>query len=216
MLRDKISNAGAPLSYSAWNLPPQSPFSEFISNPPVQDGSPGHRVRPSSEDIEAFIAPFRNLPEVERQTHFQMLTSADEAEVNIFLSMLAGESSDSAHTESMIVAIGHGLGEDEGVHSPGSVRHKRSRWTIHPVVPAEGKKRKKRLWRSSGLEHDVDPTTSLLGGGLASTNLEDDIGGRDDARVGSHVLDEDEEEEEEEVPLIRKNNRISRSSDIPM
>jgi hypothetical protein len=44
MLRGKIVNAGAPLSYSSWNLPPQSPFSEFTSNPPVQDGSPGHRV----------------------------------------------------------------------------------------------------------------------------------------------------------------------------
>jgi hypothetical protein len=70
MLRGKISNAGAPLSYSAWNLPPQSPFSEFVSNTPVQDGSPGHRVRPSLEDIEAFIAPFRNLSEEEKQTHF--------------------------------------------------------------------------------------------------------------------------------------------------
>jgi hypothetical protein len=88
MLRGKVSNADAPLSYSALNLPPQSPFSEFISNPPVQDGSPGHRVRPSLGGIEAFIAPFRNLPEAERQTHFQMSISADEAEVNVVLSML--------------------------------------------------------------------------------------------------------------------------------
>jgi hypothetical protein len=106
MMRRKISNVGASLSYSAWNLPPESPFSKFISNPPVQDGSPGHRVRPSSENIEAFIAPFWNLPEVERKTHFQMPTSADEAEVNVVLSMLAGESSDSARIESMTVAIG--------------------------------------------------------------------------------------------------------------
>jgi hypothetical protein len=63
-------------------------------------------VRPSSENIEAFIAPFWNLPEVERKTHFQMPTSADEAEVNVVLSMLAGESSDSARIESMTVAIG--------------------------------------------------------------------------------------------------------------
>jgi hypothetical protein len=42
---------------SAWNLPPQSLFSDFVSNPPVRDGSPCHRVRPSSEDIEALIAP---------------------------------------------------------------------------------------------------------------------------------------------------------------
>ena len=44
MLRGKISNASAPLSYSDWNLPPQSPFSEFVSNPPAQDGNSGHRV----------------------------------------------------------------------------------------------------------------------------------------------------------------------------
>jgi hypothetical protein len=200
ILRGKISNAGAPLSYSAWKLPPQSPFSEFISNPPVQDGSPGHRVRPSSEDIEAFIAPFWNLPKVERQTHFQMPTGADEAKVNVVLSLLAGDLSDSTRTESMTVAIGHGLGEDEGVHSPGNVHHKRSRRTIHPAVPTEGKKRKKTLRWSSGLEQDADPTTSLLSGGPASTNLEDVIGGCDDVRVGGLVLDEDEEEEEERSP----------------
>jgi hypothetical protein len=58
MLRGKVSNASAPSSYSAWNLPPQSLFSDFVSNPHVRDGSLGHRVRPSSEDNEAFIAPF--------------------------------------------------------------------------------------------------------------------------------------------------------------
>jgi hypothetical protein len=47
ILRGRVSNAGAPLSYSAWNLPPHSPFSDFVSNPPAQYGSPGHRVRPS-------------------------------------------------------------------------------------------------------------------------------------------------------------------------
>jgi hypothetical protein len=48
-------------------------------------------VRPSLDDIEAFIAPFRNILEAERQTHFQMPISADEDEVNVVLSMLAGE-----------------------------------------------------------------------------------------------------------------------------
>jgi hypothetical protein len=52
------------------NLHPQNPFSESISNTPVQDGSPSHRVRPSLKDIEAFIAPYRHLPKEERQTHF--------------------------------------------------------------------------------------------------------------------------------------------------
>jgi hypothetical protein len=84
----------------------------------------------------------------------------------------------------------------------------------YPTAP-EGKKRKKRLRWISCLEQDSGPSTSLLGGGSASTTLEDDIRGCDDARVGGCVLDEDEEEEEEEIPLIRKNSRSSRSSDIP-
>jgi hypothetical protein len=57
ILRGRVSNAGAPLAYSAWNLPLNRPFSDLVSNPPARDGSPGHRVRPSPEDIEALIAP---------------------------------------------------------------------------------------------------------------------------------------------------------------
>jgi hypothetical protein len=44
-----------------------------------------------------------------------MPTAADEAGVNAVLSMLAGELSNSARTESVTIATGHGLGEDEGV-----------------------------------------------------------------------------------------------------
>jgi hypothetical protein len=44
ILRGRVSNAGAPLAYSAWNLPPNRLFSEFVSNLASRDGSPGHRV----------------------------------------------------------------------------------------------------------------------------------------------------------------------------
>jgi hypothetical protein len=44
ILRGRVSNAGAPVAYSAWNLPPNRPFSEFVSSPPARDGRPGHRV----------------------------------------------------------------------------------------------------------------------------------------------------------------------------
>jgi hypothetical protein len=44
-----------------------------------------------------------------------MPISVDEAEVNAVLSMLAGESFDSIRTESIDVAIGQNLGEDEEV-----------------------------------------------------------------------------------------------------
>jgi hypothetical protein len=145
MLRGRFANVGAPLYYYAWNLPPQSPFSDFVSNPPIRDGSPGHRVQPSSEDIEALIAPLQNLPEAEKQTHFDMSSSTDDAKMNDVLSLLAGESSDSARTETMAVAIGQDFGEDEEIQKPKGARHKRSHRANHPAAPAEEKKKKRRL-----------------------------------------------------------------------
>jgi hypothetical protein len=59
----------------------------------------------------------------------------------------------------------------------------------HLAVPAEGKKRKKRLWWSSGLELGADSTVSVLGGGSTSANLEDDIENCDGAKIGGRVLD---------------------------
>jgi hypothetical protein len=115
ILRDRVSNAGAPLAYSVWNLTLNSPFSEFVSNPPARDGSPGHRVRPSSEDIEALIAPLQDLPEAEKQTHFEIPSSTDDAEMDPVLSLLAGESSDSTHTKPMAIATGQEFGEDEEI-----------------------------------------------------------------------------------------------------
>jgi hypothetical protein len=145
-----------------------------------------------------------------------MPSSTDEAEMNVVLSMLDGESSDSAHTESMVVVIGQNLGEDEEIQKPEGTCRKRSRRMDHTVAPGEEKKRKKRLWRLSCLEQDAGPSTSLLGDGPVSTTPEDDVRGRDDVRAGGCALDEEEEEEEEEIPLIQKNSRRSRSSDIPM
>jgi hypothetical protein len=44
ILRGKVSNVGAPVAYSAWNLPPSKAFTHFVSNPPVADGGLGLRV----------------------------------------------------------------------------------------------------------------------------------------------------------------------------
>ena len=143
-----------------------------------------------------------------------MQTIADEAEVNVVLNTLAGELSDSARTESMAVAIGQNDGEDEEVQNPEGVRCKCSRQMSYLAAPHKEKKEKERLWWLSSLEQDAGPSTSLLGGGPTSTTLKDNIRGCDDARISSCVLDEDKEEEEEEIPLICKNSRISRSSDI--
>jgi hypothetical protein len=171
-------------------------------------------VRPSLEDIEAFIATYQNLPEEERQTHFQMQTTADEAEIKVILSMLAGESSESTRTELVSAAARHVFGEDEGACIPGGVRRKRLCRTGHPAVSTEGKKRKRRLQRSSGLELRADSIAPVLDGGPASANLEDDIESYGSTRAGGRVSDKDEEDEEEVSPLICKNCRSKNSDDV--
>jgi hypothetical protein len=118
ILRGRVSNVGAPVAYSAWNLPPLRPFSEFVSNPPARDGSLGLRVRPSSKDIEALIAPLWSLPEDEKQTHFEVSANTDDAEIDVVLSLLAGESSDSTHAEPMAITSGQELGEEVGLGNP--------------------------------------------------------------------------------------------------
>jgi hypothetical protein len=50
-----VSNIGAPVAYSAWNLPPSKAFISFVSNPPAGDSGLGLRVRPSPEEVEALV-----------------------------------------------------------------------------------------------------------------------------------------------------------------
>jgi hypothetical protein len=116
-----------------------------VSNPPASDGSLGLRVRPSLEDIEALIAPLWNLPNDEKQTHFEMPASTDDAEIDVVLSMLAGESSDSTHAEPMTITAGQGLGKAVETRKPESARPKRSRQVSHLTAPVEEKKKKRRL-----------------------------------------------------------------------
>jgi hypothetical protein len=66
ILKGKVSNVGAPVAYSAWNLPPPKSFFNFVSNPPAGDSGLGLRVRPSPEDIEALVASLCDLPNDER------------------------------------------------------------------------------------------------------------------------------------------------------
>jgi hypothetical protein len=83
-------------------------------------------------------------------------------------------------------------------------------------VSAEGKKRKRKLRRSSDLELGADSAALDLGGDPASANLEDDIESCGGTRVGGRVSDEEEEDEEEVPPLVRKNRRSKTSNDVPI
>jgi hypothetical protein len=125
ILRGKVSNVRAPIAYSAWNLSPHRSFFNFLSNPPASDSGMGLRVRPSPEDIEALVAPLRDLPNDERQVHFEMSASQDDAEIDVVLNMLAGESSDSAHAEPMVVIVGQELDKTVDTRKPEGTRPKR-------------------------------------------------------------------------------------------
>ena len=85
-------------------------------------------------------------------------------------------------------------------------------------MSAEGKKRKRKLWRSFGLELGADSAAPDLGGDPTSVNLEDDIESYGGTRAGGRVSDEEEEDEDEEEvpPLVRKNRRSKTSNDVPI
>jgi hypothetical protein len=66
ILRGKVSNIGAPIAYSAWNLPPSKAFTSFVSNPPAGDSGLGLRVRSSPEEVSALVASLGEIPDDER------------------------------------------------------------------------------------------------------------------------------------------------------
>jgi hypothetical protein len=158
-LRGKVSNVGAPVAYSAWNLPPPKSFFSFVSNPPTGDSGLGLRVRPSPEDIEVLVASLCDLPNDERQVHFEMPASPDDAEMNDVLDMLAGDSSDSTPAEIMAVVVIPEIDRTMDTRKPEGTRPKRLRQVSHLAAPAEEKKKKKRrLRRLSCLDQDAGPS----------------------------------------------------------
>jgi hypothetical protein len=189
-----------------------------VSNPPAHDGGLGIRVRPSSKDIEAPIAPLWSLPENERQTHFEIPTITDDAEMDAVLSLLARESSDSALAEPMAITDGQELGEVVKARKPEGVRSKCPHRVSRPTAPVEEKRKKRRLRQLSSLDQGAGPSVPVLDEILAETLPKVDAKGCDRAPATAFIFDEGKGEEEE-VPLIRKNSKHYRSSeggsDIP-
>jgi hypothetical protein len=159
ILRGKVSNNGAPVAYSAWNLPPSKSFFDFVSNPPAGDSGLGLRERPSLEEVEVLVASLGDLPNDDKQVHFEMPMSPGDAQISAILDMLAEDSSDSVPVETMAVAT---IPEPEKIvntQKPDGTRPKRLRQASHPTAPAEGKKKKKRrLQRVSCLDQNVGPS----------------------------------------------------------
>jgi hypothetical protein len=147
ILRGKVSNIDAPVAYSAWNLPPSKTFISFVSNPPAGDSGLGLRVRPSPEEVEALIVSLGEIPNDERQVHFEMPINPSDAEISAMLDMLAEDSSDSVPAETLAVAPILEPRKTLDIQRSDSTRPKRLRPASHPASPAEGKKKKKRQLR---------------------------------------------------------------------
>jgi hypothetical protein len=165
ILRGKVSNIGAPVAYSAWNLPSFKSFFDFVSNPPDSDSGLGLRVRSSLEEVEVLVASLGDLPNDDRQVHFEMLMNPGDAEISAMLDMLAGDSSDSAHPEPMAVATIPEPEKTVYTQRPEGTRPKRLRQVSRPTAPAEGKKKKKRrLRRVSCLDQGAGPSAPIAEG----------------------------------------------------
>jgi hypothetical protein len=222
MLRGKVSNIGAPVAYSAWNLPPSQAFTSFVSNPPAGDSGLGLWVRPSPEEVSVLVASLREILDNERQVHFEVPLNPSDAEISAMLDMLAEDSSDAAPAETLVVVPIPEAGKALDTQKSDSVRPKHSRRADQPTFPAEGqKKKKRRLRRVSSLDQDVGPSVPVAEevpvpefaevdpNGCDPTAAEPN--GCDPAEVDPNgctvrVVDEDDEEEDE-IPLIRKNSR---------
>jgi hypothetical protein len=148
-----------------------------------------------------------------------MPASTDDVEIDAVLSLLAGESSDSTHTEPMAITTGQELGEEVETRRPEGARPKRPRRVSRPTAPAKEKRKKRRLQQLSCLDQGAGPSASNPDDVPVEGIPEVDAKGCDRAQAVVCLFDEDEEEEEEEVSLIRKNNRHYRGSeggsDIP-
>jgi hypothetical protein len=244
ILRGNVSNIGAPVAYSAWNLPPSKTFISFVSNPHAGDSGLGLRVRPSPEEVEALVVSLGDIPQDERQVCFEMPINPSDAEISAMLDMLAEDSSDSVPAKTLAVATISEPGKTLDTQRPDSTRPKCPRQASHPISPAEGKKKKKRrLRRVSCWNQDADPSapaaeevsveifTGADPNGCDPADADPNGCDLDDADPNGcnlaradpngcavRIIDEDEEEEEE-IPLIRKNSRryivSGESSDIP-
>jgi hypothetical protein len=212
ILRSKVSNVGAPVAYSAWNLPPSKAFTHFVSNPPAGDGGLGLRVRPSAEEVSALVASLEEIPNDERQVHFEVPLDPSDAEISAMLDMLAEDSSDAAPAETLVVVPIPKADKALDAQKSVNVRPKRSRRADQASFPAEGeKKKKRRLRRVSSLDQGVGPSAPVAEEVPVPEFTEAnpnwcDSSDADPNGCAVRVVDEDDEEEDE-IPLIQKNNR---------
>jgi hypothetical protein len=177
------------------------------------------------------VASLGEIPDDERQVHFEVPLNPSDTEISAMLDMLDEDSSDAVPTETLAVAPIPEDSEALDIQKSDNVHPKRSRRANQPASPADEKKQKKRrLRRVSSFDQNAGPSApaaeEVLVPAFAETNPDgcklpaidpngcdlDDVDPNgynpedaDPNRCSVRVVD-DGEEEEDEVPLTRKNN----------
>jgi hypothetical protein len=170
-------------------------------------------VRPSAEEVSALVASLGEIPNDERQVHFEVPLNPSDAEISAMLDLLAEDSSDAAPAGTLVVAP---LPEDDttlDTQKPVSTRPRRPCRANQPDPSAdEQKKKRRRLRRVSSFDQDVGTsvpaTEEVPATGFADADPNGCTQSAADPNGGAAcVANVDDEEEENEIPLTRKNNR---------
>jgi hypothetical protein len=182
-----------------------------VSNPPAGDSGLGLRVRPSPEEVSTLVASLGEIPDDERQVHFEVPLNPSDAEISAILDMLAEDSSDAAPAETLVVAPIPEADKALDAQRSVNVRLKRSRRADQASFPAEGEKKKRRLRRVSSLDQGDGPSVPVAEEVPVPKFTEANPNGCDPSDADPNgcavrVVDEDDEEEDE-IPPIRKNSR---------
>jgi hypothetical protein len=105
------------------------------------------------------VASLREIPDDERQVHFEVPLDPSDAEISAMLDLLAEDSSDAAPARTLVVAPPPETDTTLDIQKYVSVRPRRPSRAHQLDPPAdEQKKKKRRLWRVSSLDRDVGPS----------------------------------------------------------
>jgi hypothetical protein len=159
------------------------------------------------------VASLGEIPDDERQVHFEVSLDPSDAKISVMLDMLAEDSSDAAPDGILVVAPLPEVGMTLDIQKPVSVRPRHPSRANQLDPPAdEQKKKKRRLRRVSSLDRDVGPSVPAAEEVPVPEFTDADPNGGAPPAADPNggvvcVADENDEEEEDEVPLTRKNSR---------
>jgi hypothetical protein len=169
------------------------------------------------------VASLGEIPDYERQVHFEVPLDPSDAEISAMLDMLAEDSSDAAPAGTLVVVPLPEASTTLDIQRPVSVRPKRPcRANQLDSHADEQKKKKRRLRRVSSLDRDVGPSVPAVEEVPVPEFTDADPNGCDPSVADPNgcalsvaepngcaacAANENEGEEEDEVPLTQKNSR---------